>query len=341
MVRGMFRCLPALLALGALCACQGGTQSAIPGQYAGAQALPSTRPSTRPTVQPSSSPGILGCPYPSGDVYQTSIANASPESMSAKYIAATLAGGGGGGFQAWVSLQDINSATNSTPLLTVKPGNSYDHPYSPIPWTSSFFIEKDGDHHSEVINTQSCQYYEGYLTYYYQSGNYLSMYNNEHIDLTKPFVQPQSGALSTATGIPLGLLAVRPEELTAGVIGHAIGWNAVSHSLNGVAGAPCVSPAGKAHCTDGNAYRGPGSDSPMPYGSHARLKSSFNISGFSREAKIVALAMQQYGLYVYDTGCCNAIILAKDSSGTPVWTSTDAKNLATINPGDFDIVSPP
>ncbi|HEY3676389.1 MAG TPA: hypothetical protein VGK84_10410 [Candidatus Tumulicola sp.] len=333
MVQPTLRSVPAVLALSALCACQGGfaSQSASPNQTS---ALPVTNASRPDTTS------MLGCPYPSGNVYQTSILNAAPISNSYKYITAVMAApGGSGGFQAWVNTQDINSANNSTPTLTVRSSNSYDHPYSPVPWTSSFFIEKDGDRHSEVLNTQSCQYYEAYSTVY--NGSYLTVYNNEHIDLTKPFVQPTSGALSTATGIPLGLLAVRPEELAAGVVTHAIGWDAVSGSMNGVAGAACVSPAGKRNCTDGNKYRGPVGDLPMPYGSHARLKSSFNISGFSREAKIVATAMQQYGLYVYDTGCCNAIIIEQDSTGKPVWTSQDNNNLKTITPADFDIVAPP
>jgi hypothetical protein len=333
MVQPTLRCVPAMLALSALCACQGGSlsQSAIPQQSAAQQVTGDSRPATT---------SFLGCSYPSGNVYQTSIVNATPVSNSAKYIAAVMAApNGSGGFQAWVNTQDYNSANNSTPTLSVRSSNSYDHPYSPVPWTSSFFIEKDGDHHSEVINTQSCQYYEAYSTVY--NGSYLTVWNNEHIDLTKPFVQPATGALSTATGIPLGLLAVRPEELAAGVVTHAIGWDAVSGSMNGIAGAPCVSPAGKRNCTDGNKYRGPGGDLPMPYGSHARLKSSFNISGFSREAKIIATAMQTYGLYVYDTGCCNAIIIAKDSTGSPVWTNQDNASLHTITPADFDIVPPP
>jgi hypothetical protein len=333
-VQPTLRSVPALLAISALCACQGGlsSQSAIPNQVAAQQVTDASRPD---------STSLIGCSYPSGDVYQTSIVSATPVSNSAKYIAAVMAGGGSGGFQVWTGLEDINSATNATPTVTVKPGNNYDHPYSPIPWTSNFFIQKDGDHHAEVINTQSCQYYEGYLTYYYSNGNYLQMFNNEHIDLTKPFAQPATGALSTATGIPLGLLAVRPEELTNGVITHAIGWDAVSGSMNGVAGAACVSPAGKRSCTDGNKYRGPNGDLPMPYGSHARLKASFNISGFSREAKIVATAMQTYGLYVYDTGCCNTIPFANDQYGSTTWTSADSKSLSTINPSDFDIVPPP
>ena len=214
-------------------------------------------------------------------------------------------------------MQTINKATNKTPLLPVEPENSWDHPYSPVPWASNFKIEKDGDHHSEVIEAKSCQYYEGYVTEYDPSSNALAMYNNTHADLTKPFVRPATGALSTATGIPLGLLAVRPEELAAGVIRHAIGWNIVSGTGNGASNGPCVSPAGKVRCTDGNSYDGPASDTPMPYGSHARLKASFDTSGFSREAKIVAQAMQKYGLYVYDSGCCNVIILADDVHGEP------------------------
>jgi hypothetical protein len=335
MVQPTLRSVSALLAISALSACQGGlsSQSAIPNQASQVLQTNAARPDTG---------SMIGCPYPSGNVYQTSIVSAPPVANSAKYISAVMAApGGSAGFEVWVGLQNINSATNSTPTVTVKPSNNYDHPYSPIPWTSSFFIQKDGDHHAEVLNTQTCQYYEGYLTYYYSNGNYLTMFNNEHIDLTKPFVQPATGALSTATGIPLGLLAIRPEELTSGVITHAIGWNAVSGTLNGVAGAPCVSPAGKRSCTDGNSYRGPGGYTPMPYGSHARLKSTFNISGFSREAKIVATAMQQYGLYVYDTGCCNTLAIANDKYGSTVWTSADAKSLATITPAAFDIVAPP
>jgi hypothetical protein len=285
---------------------------------------------------------FLGCPYPSGDVYQSDISGVSPDPNSNAYIQAVLAArGGSSGFIALVNTQTLNRANAKTPNVIVEPENNWDHPYSPVPWAPDFKIEKDGDHHSEVINAKTCQYYEGYVTEYDASGNYLDVYNNEHVDLTKPFVRPSTGALSTATGIPLGLLAVRPEELAKGVIGHAIGWNIVSGSGNGQANGPCVNPAGKVRCTDGNSYDGPNGDKPMPYGSRARLKASFNISNFSREAKIVAQAMQTYGLYVYDSGCCNVIILADDSFGAPVWTGEDADDLQSITPADFDIVPPP
>jgi hypothetical protein len=318
------------IALAAACAGQNGITPQITSSAAQAQ----------PSI--TMARDFLGCSYPSGDVYQTDISGVSPDPDSSAYIAAyDAARGGNTGFIVNINAEMINHANTKTPNVQVQPENNYDHPYSPIPWQPYFKIEEAGDHHAEVISSKACQYYEGYLTEYDKSGNYLEMYNNEHIDLTKAFVRPATGALSTATGIPLGLLAVRPEELAAGIVRHAIGWNIVSGAANGVAGGPCVNPAGERDCTDGNAYDGPPSDTPMPYGSHARLKSTFNISGFSREAKIVALAMQKYGLYVYDSGCCNTIVLADDSHGEPVWTGEDSNNLETITPADFDIVPPP
>jgi len=281
---------------------------------------------------------FLGCPYPRGRVWQRSIAAVKPSAHSAAYIKATIDGGGGGAFLATIPTYEyVNMADNSTPLVTVHPLVYYIKPYSPIPWKSSFYISPLSDAHSLVLQAQRCQYYEGYETTFAPSYG-LTMFNNTHVNLKKPFKRPASGALSTSSGIPLGMLAVRPEELTAGVVPHALGWNVVSWSVSGSA---CVSPAGKRSCTNGAPYLGPASDTPMPWGSHARLRASFDIGNFHREAKIVATAMQTYGLYVYDAGCCNEIVFTDDVNGSPVWTNDDAADLETISPSDLEIVPPP
>jgi hypothetical protein len=281
---------------------------------------------------------FLGCPYPRGDVWQTNVANVSPDPRSSAWIAATMSQGGSGGFAASIPTNElINEANNSTPRVPVKPKVNWHKPYSPIPWSPDFYIEPLSDHHSLVLQTKSCQYYEGYETTYFPSG-VLSMYSNLHVDLTKPFVRPKTGA-STASGIPIGLLAVRPEELAAGAIHHAMGWNAVAGSISQTA---CVSPAAITSCTDSLPYKGTAGDSPMPYGAHARLKRSFNIDGFSRDAKIIATAMKTYGLFVYDTGCCdNEVVLVNDVYGAPPWTSADASDLQSISPRDLEIVPAP
>lgn len=282
--------------------------------------------------------GFLGCPYPSGDVWQRSVTNDAPDPRGVAWIAATIAQGPGGeGFSASIPTNErINEADDTTPRLAVAAKSQWHRPYSPIPWNADFYIEPLSDHHALVLQKKSCQYYESYQTSYVP-GRGLAVYSNLHVDLTKPFVRPATGG-STASGIPIGLVAVRPEELEAGVIHHALGWDAVEGSISQTA---CVSPAGESDCTDDLPYRGPPGLTPMPYGAHARLKPSFNTDGFSREAKIVAQAMKTYGLFVYDTGCCNEVVFVDDAYGAPVWTSADAADLRSISPQDLEIVPPP
>jgi hypothetical protein len=281
---------------------------------------------------------FFGCSYPSGNVWQTNILTAPIDPDSAANIQATIDGGGGGGFGASAPTTDelINTAYASTPLVAVAGKVKWHTPYSPWPWQPNFYIEPLDDAHALVLQTQSCQYYEGYDTTY--GNGALSMYNGGKWDLTAPFARPAQGSISTASGIPLGLLAVRPEELTAGVIRHAIGWNGVANSWSQNA---CVSPAGETDCTDDIAYGGPPSDTPMPYGAHIRLRATFDDSSFPNEAKIVAEALKNYGAYGYDTGCCNTIVFVNDSNGGPVWTKADAAALSSITISDFDRVVAP
>jgi hypothetical protein len=282
--------------------------------------------------------GILGCPYPSGDVWQKDISGAQIDPESSRNIKATIDAGGGGGFDAYAPKTDelVNQATFGTSLVTVQPKVKWHTPYSPWPWQTGYYIEPLSDAHAMVLQTQSCQYYEAYDVTY--SNGVLSMYNGGKWDLTAPFSRPQQGSISTASGIPFGLLAVRPEELTAGVIQHALGWDGVRNSWSQSA---CVSPAGVTDCTDDIVYDGPSGDTPMPYGAHIRLKASFNDSAFPKEAKAVAEALKHYGAYAYDTGCCNAIVFINDMYGGPAWTSGDASALASISVANFDRVVAP
>jgi len=281
---------------------------------------------------------ILGCPYPSGDVWQKDISTAQIDPQSAANIKATIDAGGGGGFDAYAPKTDelVNQANSGTPLLTVQPKVKWHTPYSPWPWQPSYYIEPLSDAHAMVLQTQNCQYYEAYNVSY--SNGVLSMYNGGMWNLNQPYQRPQYGSISTASGIPFGLLAVRPEELTSGIIQHALGWDGVAHSWSQTA---CVSPAGQSDCTDDITYNGPPGDVPMPSGGHIRLKMSFNDSTFPREARVVAEALKHYGAYAYDTGCCNDIVFINDMYGGPVWTSSDAKALASITVSDFDRVVAP
>ncbi len=317
----------ASIAMATLAACGSSATSPVPATQA---LLPN---GTQPL-----SGKFSGCPYQSGDVWQQSILNAQIDPNSAANIQATIDGGGGGSFGANAPTTDelINMANSQTPVVAVLGKVKWHTPYSPWPWASNFYIEPLSDGHAMVLQTQSCFYYEGYNVSY--SNGKLSMYNGGMWNLNTAYVRPATGSISTASGIPLGLLAVRPEELNAGYIGHAVGWDGVAYSWSKTA---CASPAGETDCTDSLTFKGPAGDNPMPYGAHIRLKAAFDDSAFPKEAKAVAEALKHFGAYGYDTGCCNTIFFANDVHGAPTWTSQDASSLRSITMSNFDRVVAP
>lgn len=293
---------------------------------------------------------FLGCAYPSGDVWQTDISQKPVKAGSQANIKATIDGGGSGGFTAGVIVKApqnvtneyVNLANHSTPMIAVHPRVRYHIPKSPEPWTFKppFYIEPIANAHAMVLQTDACQYYETYKTAAKPALKKLLAYSGTYVDLTQPFVRPAEGGCSTSSCIPIGLLAVRPEELTAGLISHALGWNAVTGSVSKSA---CVSPAAIADCTNGRGYKGPAGErrKAMPAGSHIRLKASFDISNFHPEAKIVAAALKQYGAYLYDAGSQNLIPFVNDTYGAPAWTSDDEHDLESISIANFDVVGAP
>ncbi len=301
-------------------------------------------------LRPTSSGPFLGCPYPSGDVWQTDISSSGLATDSAANIKATIDGHGNGRFSAGVVVGDqknitneyVNMANNSTQLVVVHPKKSYHTPKSPEPWVFSppYYIEPTSNAHAMVLQKDVCQYYETYSTTAKPATHQLSAYSGTFVDLTQPFTRPATGGCSTSSCIPIGLLAVRPEELAAGVISHALGWDAIAGSVSKYT---CVSPAAVTGCTDNRGYRGPHREAPkaMPAGAHIRLKASFDISHFHPEAKIVATALRQYGAYLFATGTNNLIPFVNDVNGAPAWNADDQTDLGSISIGDFDVVTAP
>ena len=71
---------------------------------------------------------------------------------------------------------------------------------------------------------------------------------------------------------------------------------------------------------------------PSVEGMRVRLKSSFNISGYSAINQAILTAFQQYGMIMADNGGYFFIQGATDSR----WNDSDLANLAGIPSSDFD-----
>ena len=338
-----------------------GSLAPIGSQTSSARVLPE-KGGKKEIVPPATSSEFLGCPYPGsgGAPFQNNVSNAQSDPNSAAYIKA-MDDSTSSGYQnmpEYFTLSDseqfggkinttsqqelINNANKHTPLVPAT-STSEHTVITPVPWGPNFAVEPPNstDQHSMVLNTSSCHYYEGIETVYYSSGPSLTFYANQLVDLTKAYAQPPEGNISTTSGIPMGLLAVRPEEFAAGVIPHTLGWNAIAHTLSQTA---CVYPAASHNndCTDALPYIGPNGDLPAPYGSHAVLKTVPSCSGNDSAAETVITALKTYGAYIYDTGDGNELLSTSDAQGDPTaWNSDDVACLDQIVPDDFVIIPPP
>jgi hypothetical protein len=69
-------------------------------------------------------------------------------------------------------------------------------------------------------------------------------------------------------------------------------------------------------------------------GLRLRLKASFNISGFTGQARIILAALKKYGMIVADNGASWYITGAPDSH----WDDTDLDQLKTVPGSAFEVV---
>jgi hypothetical protein len=279
---------------------------------------PSPHPSPTATTQPGSGPTYDGCPvFPAGDpAFNANVANAAVDPNSASYIA------GLGSNTSWSNdtIEYLNTANNSTPVLTVSPKEPW-HSMPNEPWLSSFLIEQSGDAHSFVLQKDSCHIYELYSTTY--SNGALSAYSGGDWNLTKPYVVRNPGSSGpNATGTSMFAGAVKYAELASGSVNHAV---LLIVPYNMLAEWQFVSPATS---TDAIPYQGPG-PMAMPYGAKLRLRADFPTTGFGTQAKAVVQALQTYGAIVSDTGCCYKLTYMHDL------TTPDAFNF-----GDLDQIKP-
>ncbi|TAM62524.1 hypothetical protein EPN52_00280 [bacterium] len=336
-------CIAALsLTVSALLAACGGGGGATPpvavSPSYGAVSTPSPVPYGPPPGSASAGSNVAtfdGCSvFAAGGWYNKPIAGTLPDPNSSTYINGAVAAGATGGLEMYFpSSEFINVASSSTPQLTVQQQVSYHRFSAPYPWAPNFKIEPAGDSHAIVLDASTCHLYESYGTSYNASSNTLTAFSGANWDLTKPFVSMPAGQPSAmASGLSLFAGMVKWEDVSSGVIRHAL-------NIAIPAGTACnhcyTAPASAAE-----AYTFKGSSAyQIPYGAHLRLKASFNIAGLSPQAQIVAKALQTYGAYMADTGCCLELWQAQPLDGNDAhWNSADLATLNRIRMSDFEVM---
>ena len=294
--------------------------------------------------------------FPEGSPWQLNIKNSTNIDPNSESITEWLQNEGGFGYGKFQTDESMvvlyaNSHTNMVPF--VKDSEYYSSDCNdkisqiPIPskgglegyysWESA--SECTGDCHLIVYNTDSHILYESWSTKITLNSakNYpvsitstcLVLWNTSYL---YPYNQRGDGCTSAdAAGFPISTLLFTADEINSGYINHAIRFILPNSRMR------------KGYYTHpGTHFGGPQSSDPYApiYGSRWRLKSSFNMDGYSNAAKVVLKALQEYGMFLADGG--NIALTAmtdkinSNISYNDVGFSTH--DLNDVKPTDFDVM---
>ena len=198
------------------------------------------------------------------------------------------------------------------------------------------------DCHLLTVNDSTGILYESYFTDSVDSVGVHSICGLSW-DLQKVYPRYGRGEHCTSAdgaGFPIAPLLFNADEVWAaaqvqGDLGHAIRFIlGNSRMMNDKYVHPASHGTLSTSDTDVNA---------VPYGSHLRLKSTFNVAAFSNNeaVRVILRTLQKYGMFLADGGSI-PLTAESDFFDTHKWTdldmNIDSHSLFGINPTDFDVI---
>jgi hypothetical protein len=210
-------------------------------------------------------------------------------------------------------------------------GNSYDDNYGsesdpgpyPIPLSAPIEGDGGGDSHVLAVDIDNKMLYEMYNASV--SGRSWEASSGAVWDLKINDSRPAGWTSADAAGLPVLPLLVRYDETKKGVIDHAIRFTLSRSKVSRAYTAPA------SHLVSGT-NKDPAA--PVPMGMRVRLKSEYNISGFSPMNQVILTAMKNYGLILADIGSDFFISGAPDDR----WDNDELNQLKTLKASDFEVV---
>jgi hypothetical protein len=189
----------------------------------------------------------------------------------------------------------------------------------PYPIPSIPKIEYGSDHHLLVVDTDDCTLYEIYdaekVNGQWHAGSGAIW------DLNSNVLRPEGWTSADAAGLPILPGLVRYEEILAGEINHALRFTVNCSANYYIWPAKHIAPYG--NCA-----------TPVPFGARFRLKSNYDMSGFSPDAQIILQAMKIYGIVNADNGSAWYVSGAPNEN----WDNDILHELDILNGSDFEAV---
>lgn len=176
-----------------------------------------------------------------------------------------------------------------------------------------------GDRHVVAVRAGTCELFELYRAF--PTGNRWRADSGARFDLSSNALRPAGWTSADAAGLPILPGLVRYEEVASGAIHHAIRVT-FSRTQRGY-----IAPA--------THFASTRTDPTLPpMGLRLRLKASYDVSSLSGQAKVIAVAMQRYGLIVADNGSNWYFQGAPD----PGWDDDDLNQLKSVPGTAFEVV---
>jgi hypothetical protein len=200
-------------------------------------------------------------------------------------------------------------------------GESDKGPY-PIP--ANVAIEggrgSDGDRHALIVDRDRCKLYELFALYPTSGGGWRAG-SGAVFDLRSNRLRPAGWTSADAAGLAILPGLARYEEVAKGRIDHALRFT--------------VRETRRAYVWPARHFASDKTDPSLPpMGLRFRLKRSYPIGGFPRQARIVLQALKEYGMILADNGS-NWYV---SGAPHPKWSNDQLHALHRVPGSAFEVV---
>ena len=190
----------------------------------------------------------------------------------------------------------------------------------PYPIPANVAIEGGGDAHAIIVDTHACRLYELYALHRSSNGRWHAG-SGAIWSLRSNRLRPAGWTSADAAGLPILPGLARYDEVARGRIDHALRFT--------------VSATRRAFVWPARHFASlQTSPSLPPMGLRLRLRASYDIARFPRQARVVLAALKRYGMIVADNGSSWYISGAPD----PRWSNDQLHTLGRVPGSAFEVV---
>ena len=289
----------------------------LAGSTVAASTLTSARATPKLTL-----PGAPNCPiFPANNVWNEPVA-ALPTATNSATLINTIGANTGlhpdfGTYPGYgIPYQVVPTTQPRVPVTFDYASESDPGPY-PIPAQPT--IEAGSDHHMIIVDRDACYLYELYDARLQSDGWHAG--SGAIWNLRSNHLRPDGWTSADAAGLPILPGLARYDEVSAGLIDHALRFTAPqTRSM---------------HIYPARHDAGAGNDPALPpMGLRVRLKASVDISGFSPQPRAILQALKTYGMMLADNGSAWYISGVSNAG----WSDDDLHHLNQITGADLEVV---